>query len=363
MPIVIIAIPAWVIRDIIGGIMKGHKDALRALIPESLISPLFRITVFLILILRGVSPVYAVIAFVAGEMMAVITSIIFLQNKLKGLRGVKKQCDNKKILDVAYTVIFTSMSVLLYTQADIWILGMLSTTDTVGIYGIASKLVLLVYFPMMAFGVIIPPLISSIHASGSLDELRKMVAESTRWILSMSMPIILILTIEGNEILKYVYGPDFTAGYIPLLILVSGQLIKACAGLIGVILQMTGEHKIYMKVTIFWGIINIILNIILVPRFGMIGAATATTVCLSMIDIICIFIIYKRLSVLTLAKGLKFDIGYIAIVATSYFIINYYELYMGQHYLLFAALSVYLWKSIRNNDIPWRLFIVKYNER
>jgi Na+-driven multidrug efflux pump len=90
MPIVVVAIPAWVIRDVIGGILRGYKDALRALIPESFISPFFRIVVFLILILKGVSPLYAIIAFVAGEVLAVIASIIFLQNKVKGLKPVKK---------------------------------------------------------------------------------------------------------------------------------------------------------------------------------------------------------------------------------------------------------------------------------
>jgi O-antigen/teichoic acid export membrane protein len=363
MPIVVVAIPAWVIRDVIGGILRGYKDALRALIPEALISPFFRIVIFLILILNGVSSLFAIIAFVAGEILAVITSIIFLQNKVKGLRPVKKQCNNKEILDMAYTIIFTSMSVLLYTQADLWILGMLSSTETVGIYGIAAKLALLVYFPMMAFAAIIPPLISSIHASGNLDELRKMVSESTRWILSMSIPIILVLSLEGKYILKYVFGPEFVAGYVPLLILVLGQLIKAGAGLIGVILQMTGEHKIYMKVTIISGILNIILNIVLIPRFGMIGAAIATAFCLSMIDIISIFIIHKRLSVLTLARGLKFDIMFIALVSIIYLLFSYNNLYLGHHFLLIGALTVYLWKSIYNHDIPWRLLLGKYKER
>ncbi len=219
---------------------------------------------------------------------------------------------------MAFAVIFTSMSILLYTQADIWILGMYMPMEIVGIYGIAAKLVLLVYFPMIAFNAIIPPLISSIHASGNNEELKNMVSESTRWILSMAMPIILILVIEGKYILEYAYGQEFSAGYASLIILIFGQMIKAGAGLVGVILQMTGEHKVYMKITMIWGIINIILNIILVPRYGMIGAAAATAFSLSMIDVMCIFIIQKRLSLSTLAKGLKFDIVFIVVVAGLY---------------------------------------------
>ncbi len=362
MPVMVLAIPVWAIRDLIAGILKGYKDAFRALIPELIVSPFFRVVIFLILILKGVSPLYAVIAFVAGEVLSLTVSIKFLKDRLKELRPAKKQCDKKKVLDVAHSIVFTSMSILLYTQADIWILGMFKSTETVGIYGVAAKLVLLVYFPIMAFAAVIPSLISLIHTSGDIKELRRVVSESSRWILSMSIPIMLILVLEGKFILGYFYGPAFEAGYAVLLILVLGQMIKAGAGLIGVILQMTGEHKVYMKINIIWGVLNIILNILLVPRYGMVGAAAATAFCLSMVDIICIFIIHKRLSVLTLAKGLKFDIIFLSLVTILYLLITYYKFYPGQHLLLVAALTVYLWKAVSNHDIPWRLLIDRYKK-
>ncbi len=362
LPVVVVAIPVLAIRDVIGGILKGYKDTFRALVPENFVSPFFRLVIFLLLILKGASPFYAIVAFVSAEILAASLSIKFLLDRLSGTGRAGQRVERKKIIGVAYTIIFTSMSVLLYTQADIWILGMFTPTDTVGIYGISAKLVLLVYFPMMAFSAIVPPLISSIHTSGNLQELRKVVSESTRWILSMAMPVVLILLLEGKLVLRYAYGPEFEAGYAVLVILTAGQLIKAGSGLIGGILQMTGEHRIYMKINIIWGVLNIILNIFLVPRFGMIGAAAATAFCLSMIDIICIFVVYKRLSILTLPKGLSFDLVFIAIVAAVYLLFNYIGFSAGQHLLLFIALTVYLWKSITYNDIPWRFLVAKYKE-
>jgi O-antigen/teichoic acid export membrane protein len=212
LPLIVFAIPAGVIRDVIGGILRGYKETLRSLLPENLISPSFRLGIFLFLALNGVSPYHAIIAYITGEILSALLSIKFLLGKIKNIVPVKRVYERKKILEVALTIILTGISVLLYTQADIVILGMFTSTETVGIYGVASKLVLLVYFPMMAFSTAIPPLISSIHTSGDLSELRKIVSESTRWILSTAMPIILILSLEGKYILKYFYGPEFTAG-------------------------------------------------------------------------------------------------------------------------------------------------------
>lgn len=362
LPLIVISIPAGVIRDVIGGILRGYKETFRSLLPENLISPFFRLVIFLLLALNGVSPYHAIIAYITGEILSALLSIKYISGNIKNIAPVKRIYERKRIVEVAFTIILTGISVLLYTQADIVILGMFTSIETVGIYGVASRLVLLVYFPMMAFATAIPPLISSIHTAGDLNELRRVVSESTRWILSTAMPIILILALEGKYILGYFYGPEFTAGYTVLLILTLGQLVKAGAGLIGVILQMTGEHKIYMKVNIVWGIVNIIMNVLLIPRLGMIGAAISTSVCLAMIDIICIFIIYKRLSVVTLAKGLKFDVIFILIVTGIYLILSYSKIYVGHHVLLLFALIIYLWKSIYNHDIPWRFLLARYKE-
>ena len=358
--VIAISIPAVAIREVIGGILKGYKDALRGLLPESFV-PVIRIVVFLLLLITGVSPLYAIIAFLAGEFVALLLAIMFLVQRLKPERAISEvKCERKKILDLALSVIFTGISILLFTQVDIWILKMYKPFEDVGIYGVAAKIVILAYFPMLAFASIIPPIISSVHSSGNHEELENIVSESTRWILSMAMPVILILILEGKLILQYIYGNEFALGYTVLIILCISQLVRAGAGLVGVILQMTGKHKILMTVYIFWGFVNIIMNIILVPHYGMEGAAIATAFCLIMADIICVIAIYKKMSVLTFAKEIRFDLLFIALIsAIVYFLVRQNIFYQWNHILLIAALTIYISKSVLNHDIPWRLLVPK----
>ena len=173
LPLIVISIPAGVIRDVIGGILRGYKETFRSLLPETLISPFFRLAIFLLLAVNGVSPYHAIIAYITGEILSAILSIKYLFSKVKNIEPVKRINERKMILEVAFTIILTGISVLLYTQADIGILGMLTSTETVGIYGVATRLVLLVYFPMMAFATVIPSLISSIHALRGLERTKK----------------------------------------------------------------------------------------------------------------------------------------------------------------------------------------------
>ena len=359
LPIIAISLPASVIRGVIGGVLKGYNDALKALLPEFFILPFFRVMIFLLLSLQGASPLYAVVAFILGEVFAMILSIIFLFKKIDKIKTLEHKSEYKKVFNLASTMILTGFSAFLFTEADIWIVGMFTSIEAVGIYGVTVKLVALVIFSLGALSNVIPPLMSSVHASGDRNELRRVVSESTRWILSMSIPIILILILEGNFILKYLFGEKFANGYTALLILSIGQLINAGSGLVGYLLQMTGGHKILMKINIFWGILNVILNIILVPRLGIIGAALSTAFCLAMVNIVSVIVVYNRLSVLTLAKGLKFDFVFIAVVAFLYLICRYMNFYMGYHLLLISSIIVYIWKSIANDDLPWRLLLAK----
>ncbi|GEM_PF-1866211 len=357
LPIAAVAIPANVLYDVTGGILRGYRETFRALLPQFLISPFLRLVIFLLLSIRGGTPFYAVTAFVAGEIIAMFFSLKFLSAKTGKIGTRVRKSEYREVLDVAFTMIFTGLSLFLFTQADIWIVGMFTTTESVGIYGVTVRLVTLVAFSLGAFSTIIPPIMSSVHASGDMNELKRVVRESTRWILSTAMPIILILTLEGNLILKYFFGDEFISGYTALLILCAGQLINAGSGLVGYLLQMTGGHRSLMKITVFWGILNVLLNTVLVPVWGIAGAALSTSFCLAMVNVTAVFVVYRKLSVYTLAKGAGFDMIFIAGVAAGYAVCTYSGYPAGQHLLLAAALVIYISRAVYNNDLPWRLLL------
>jgi O-antigen/teichoic acid export membrane protein len=362
LPFAAVAIPVSVMYEVVGGILKGFKETSRALLPQFVISPALRIVIFLYLSFKASDPLYAIYAFIAGEALALITAVIFLQRSTGEIMSSVHKSEYKNILSISYTMIFTGISIYLFTQTDLWIVGMLTSTEAVGIYGVSARLVTLIAFPIGALSAIIPPLISSIHTSGDLDELRKVVRGSSRWILSIAMPIILILILEGDIILKYVFGEKFMDGYTALLILVVGQVINTGSGLVGYFLQMTGGHRVYMKITIFFTIANIVLNFLLIPRFGISGAAFSTAFCLAMINIVSVFVVHRRSSVLTLARGLGFDAVFCCVIVLIYFLFRHYGFNVGYHILLVVSLSFYVVKSLVNGDIPWRVIMAKYRE-
>src|SRR5690606_15935878 len=80
--------------------------------------------------------------------------------------------------------------------------------------------------------------------------------------------------------LLYLFGPSFTAGYPLLFIFIIGLIARASVGVAESLLSMAGQQRICAAVYTAVFVLNVALNVLLVPRFGLAGAAMATATAL-----------------------------------------------------------------------------------
>jgi len=166
---------------------------------------------------------------------------------------------------------------LINTQTDILMLGALHNKEMVGIYSVARRGSLLIIFIMQAANAVIAPVLSSIYASGDLKRLQEIVTRSVRTITILSIPIAIGMIFFGTFYLK-LFGASFESGKITLIILSIGQLFVLTMGSAGTVLIMTGHERETAWCTGLGAIANIIMNAILIPKWGMMGASIATMI-------------------------------------------------------------------------------------
>lgn len=102
--------------------------------------------------------------------------------------------------------------------------------------------------------------------------------------------MLLIFLIFPKSILG-IFGEEFRTGAIALMILTIGQFVNAASGSVGYILQMTGKQRLFQYIILFASIVNAYLNFILIPQIGIVGAAIASCIAVSIINIIPLFLI------------------------------------------------------------------------
>jgi O-antigen/teichoic acid export membrane protein len=202
----------------------------------------------------------------------------------------------QEILTISFPMLLISSMHLVMSQTDIIMIGIYMSESDVGLYVVAIKLALLTSFVLNAVNSVVSPKFSLYYHSGDMEALKKTAKDSSKLIFYTTFPILLFLLIFGKYILG-IFGEEFESAYIILVILIAGQIINVYAGSIDSFLIMTGYQNNFQNILIFGLIINVVLNIILIPIYGLIGAAIATTLS---------FIIWKILALMLMKREFGF---------------------------------------------------------
>ncbi|MEP6758538.1 MAG: oligosaccharide flippase family protein [Actinomycetota bacterium] len=160
---------------------------------------------------------------------------------------------------------------------DLLLLSHLRDASEVGIYGAASRAVVIGTFALQAIRLAIAPQISRLLARGDRSGAQTVYQTATWWLIVVSWPLFLTLAIFGPALLG-VFGPGFDQGATALAILSAAMLVNLGTGNVTVVLLMGGKSSWNLLNTAVALTLNIGLNLVLIPHFGMRGAAIAWAV-------------------------------------------------------------------------------------
>lgn len=181
----------------------------------------------------------------------------------------------KTLLSISTPMLLSSSLAFIMQWTDTIMLGMFRTEAEVGIYAVALKVSMITSLTLFAINSIAAPKFAEFYGKGDIEGLGKVAQQSTKLIFWTSFPVLLIFFIFPSFILG-IFGEEFKAGAVALIILTFGQFVNAISGSVGLILQMSGKQNIFQNIIVTAAIINIFLNSLFIPKFGIIGAAFAS---------------------------------------------------------------------------------------
>ena len=174
----------------------------------------------------------------------------------------------------------------------------MNQAQIIGIYSVALAISTSSSIILFSINSIAAPKFSKLFSSRNMEEFKSFVKLSSRLIFWFSLPIIMFIIIN-SEFLLGIFGNEFKNGKLVLLILLFGQFINILCGSVGYILMMTNKQNLLLNIIIFSAILNIILNIILIPIYGIMGAAVASTISMICWNLIAMIYVYKEYGFIT----------------------------------------------------------------
>jgi O-antigen/teichoic acid export membrane protein len=156
------------------------------------------------------------------------------------------------------------------------ILGSLGLVSGVGVYGTALRLSAVGMLFHRSLQRIAMPMISDLYDRREMGQLKRVYRTTTKWGMTFNLPIFLVIALFANPLLL-IFGDEFVAGATGLIILAFANLFNASTGVCGSMITMTGHPKLTFANSVIYLVLNIALDVALIPLWGITGAALAVT--------------------------------------------------------------------------------------
>ena len=274
--IVSLVMPVFAIVRINTEILRGFKNIGFSEYLRSLHVPLIGACILIALFSSGGSIYAAVTSYSLSIAIAFLVSTLYMAVKLRGLPARKDTTlPARELLGISMPMMSGEIMGLSVGRVDMLMIGFLASTRDVGLYDIPFRLAAGISLILASINMISAPKFSELFWANDMDGLRRVVRITSRVLFWTSAPILVALLAAPTFWLG-LFGNEFRGSYLVLILLAVGQFVNAAAGSVGCILNMTGNHKLLSHITLAAILLNILLNILLIPRFGIIGAAVSS---------------------------------------------------------------------------------------
>ena len=276
-------------------------DTLRALnktISSELYRNIFRYTpifIFSIILYYTQNQEWLIEAFLASFLLLSLTTLIQVGLLFKKLNLPKNNDYNfsyHQIFARSYPMALSAIAYFIMQSVDIIILTAYEGFESIAYYSVAVKLATVTALALMSVNIVVAPKIAEIYSTNDFEKLNKLINDSARIIFVISIPVLIILFVFSDFMLG-LFGENYVLAREALLLLLGGQFFSSLCGPGAVYLNMTGKQKKLNTILILGLGINVILNLALIPAYGIEGAAVATLISMIFWNSLIVAVIYS----------------------------------------------------------------------
>lgn len=278
--------------------LKGLKRIRDSILIYGVVIPAF--SLLGLHILGGVHGVNgAVWVYVIAAALAALLGLGLWRSAVPQLLNTKGHFETRELFRSSMPLFWVALLNMLITWAATFALGVWGTKEDVGIFSMASRTAMLTSLVLMAVNSIAAPKFAVLYRKREIDTLGSTARGTAKLMTFMASPI-LLLFLFAPEWVMGIFGEEFTGGAAALSILAVGQFVNVATGSVGYLLMMSENERLVRNNMVFAAVMSVILNAVLVPFAGVLGAAIATAVSLSSMNLVAVYLVWYRLRIWTI---------------------------------------------------------------
>jgi lipopolysaccharide exporter len=238
------------------------------------------INLVLMLLVKQIQGFVGVFDLLFIQIIAAFFNLVFIGKPfLHLLKGFKKDIEMlwlKRLLLYGRYGMGTNLCSMMFQRMDVFLLGAFVPSAGLAIYNVAIRMITYIDFPLNSLGLAFLPRLSAAHHSENTEGVARLYEKSVGWLLAITLPMTLGVFLTAKYIIWIVAGEAYMEAVPLLQIIALLGLIKPWGRLFGVLLDAIGKPQFNFKMLLFSMFVTILFNVLLIPKFGIHGAAWAS---------------------------------------------------------------------------------------
>ena len=296
--LVCLAIPLDALNFVAFSVIQSFKQLKYSVLANQIVAPLAKLALTIGLLVIGLGTLGIVAAHVAASAIG-LALLIYFANRLfplnRPLRAGKR--NTGELLRFSLPAHMAWVINAVRGSLETMVLGFMGLTTGVGVYTAALRLSAVGNMFYFSIASISAPIITDLYSRGESVRLEQLYQTTTKWLITFNFPLFLTFVIFAVPLIS-IFGADFAAGATGLIILASGTLVNTGTGVGATVIDMTGHTRLNFGNSVFLMITAVSLDLLLIPRWGVIGAAIASALPTFLVNLLCLLEVFVLLRIL-----------------------------------------------------------------
>lgn len=294
----VLGVPFVTLTRLLMGVLQGYKRMKPLVLIEQISVPTLRIIGVMVVIFAFMQTSERVAySFLIASVIGCVLSVIVTGRFFLARKGNERPTLlHAELLQYSWPLFGASLLNRTNTHTETLVLGILSSSEQVGFFTVSFKIAVTLTVIFQSINAIMAPFIAEIYSRGNIDRLAYQLKAVTRWIFTLTLPVALVIFLEAPDIMA-VLKPEYIAGTPILQMLTLSHLASVMVGPVAVLLTMTRYARLNLLDLFLTLILSLILDFLLIPRYGAFGAAIAGTVSITFVNVLRLVQVYQNLGI------------------------------------------------------------------
>lgn len=225
-------------------------------------------------------------------LLAVISFVVLLISMNKNSETTPSTITSKDIFKISYPMAMSSFYTYLLMTIDVFLLAQFFNLHYTAYYAIAMKVMSILSMVIVGVNINYAPKIAVNYENKDFESLNRNLKEAAKTIAFLNFAVGLVLLFGGKFFLSF-FGERYTEALPAYNILIVTQMIVSLFGMVPMYMNMTGKQQTFHKIMGFAVLVNILSNVVLIPKFNMVGAAISYTITVLFWNIMVTYFSFK----------------------------------------------------------------------